>query len=313
MILSVSRRTDVPNYYSDWFYRRIKEGFLYVRNPINAHQVSRIELSPKVVDCMVFWTKNPANMLEKLDCLKDYTYYFQFTITGYGRDIEPGLPGKRETLIPTFRTLSQKIGKERVIWRYDPIFISQRYTAEYHVKAFAEIARSLANDTKKVVISFGDFYEKTRRNLKECGIRQMKREEMFALAGQMATIASEYGLAIETCAEQIALESVGISHGSCVDQQFMEQLLGCALTGKKDKSQRQECGCLESIDVGTYDTCPSGCKYCYANQSSGAVKERLKFWDEESPLLCGHLSADDRLTVRKVKSLKDTQLSFFSS
>ena len=120
----------MPNYYSDWFYRRIKEGFLYVRNPINAHQVSRIELSPKVVDCMVFWTKNPANMLEKLDCLKDYTYYFQFTLTGYGRDIEPGLPGKRETLIPTFRTLSQKIGKERVIWRYDPIFISQRYTAD---------------------------------------------------------------------------------------------------------------------------------------------------------------------------------------
>ena len=108
MILSVSRRTDIPNYYSDWFVNRIKEGFLYVRNPMNAHQISKIDLSPDVVDCIVFWTKNPANMLEKLEYLKDYIYYFQFTLTGYGKDIEPNLPDKRIVLIPTFRTLSKK-------------------------------------------------------------------------------------------------------------------------------------------------------------------------------------------------------------
>ena len=113
MILSVSRRTDVPNYYSDWFVNRIKEGFLYVRNPMNAHQISRIDLSPDVVDCIVFWTKNPANMMEKLECLKDYVYYFQFTLTGYGKDIEPNLPNKREELISTFKALSKKIGKEK--------------------------------------------------------------------------------------------------------------------------------------------------------------------------------------------------------
>ena len=115
MILSVSRRTDVPNYYSDWFVNRIKEGFLYVRNPMNAHQISRIDLSPDIVDCIVFWTKNPANMMENLECLKDYVYYFQFTLTGYGKDIEPNLPNKREELILTFKKLSEKIGKEKVI------------------------------------------------------------------------------------------------------------------------------------------------------------------------------------------------------
>ena len=136
MILSVSRRTDVPNYYSDWFINRLKEGFLYVRNPMNIHQISRINLSPEVIDCIVFWTKNPANMLGKLEYLQDYAYYFQFTLTGYGRDIEPNLPDKRKELIPAFQKLSEKIGKEKVIWRYDPILLSDKYTADYHLRAF---------------------------------------------------------------------------------------------------------------------------------------------------------------------------------
>ena len=140
MILSASRRTDIPNYYSEWFINRIREGFLYVRNPMNPHQISKINLSPDVIDCIVFWTKNPINMLEKLEELKPYMYYFQFTLTGYGRDVEPNLPHKREVLIPTFQRLSEQIGKERVIWRYDPIFLSDRYTVEYHIKAFEELS-----------------------------------------------------------------------------------------------------------------------------------------------------------------------------
>ena len=131
MILSVSRRTDVPNYYSDWFINRIKAGFLYVRNPLNVHQISRIELSPEVIDCIVFWTKNPANMIEKLNDIKEYVYYFQFTLNGYDKDIEPNLPDKRKELIPTFQRLSEKIGKEKLIWRYDPILLNERYTIDY--------------------------------------------------------------------------------------------------------------------------------------------------------------------------------------
>ena len=310
MILSVSRRTDIPNYYSNWFLNRIKEGFLYVRNPMNTHQISRIDLSPDVVDCIVFWTKNPADMIEKLKYLEDYVYYFQFTLAGYGKDMEPNLPNKREELISTFRTLSEKTGKEKVIWRYDPILISDRYTMDYHLKAFEEIASSLADDTDKVVISFVDLYAKTQRNTKELGIRQMTKNEMIRLAAQMAQIASKYHLIIESCAEQIDLQNVGIQHGSCIDKKLIEKLLGCRLLGEKDKNQREACGCLESIEVGAYNTCLNGCKYCYANFNDEKVKENVRLYDQDSPLLCGNIGLEDKITDRKVKSLKDPQLSF---
>ena len=154
MILSVSRRTDIPNYYSEWFVNRIKEGYLYVRNPMNAHQISKIDISPQVVDCIVFWTKNPKNMMSRLSELKGYNYYFQFTITGYGKDVEPNIPDKRTEIIPVFQELSRQIGKEAVIWRCDPIFLSEKYTKEYHLKAFEEIATKLRGYTDKVIISF---------------------------------------------------------------------------------------------------------------------------------------------------------------
>ena len=310
MILSVSRRTDIPNYYSDWFIARIKEGFLYVRNPMNAHQISRIDLSPEVVDCIVFWTKNPANMIEKLEDLKKYMYYFQFTLTGYGRDVEPNLPNKREELIPIFKRLSGKIGKERVIWRYDPILISKRYTMNYHLQAFEEIADNLADYTERVVISFVDFYSKTKRNARGLGIRQITDEEMLEVAGKMAQIASKYNLIIETCAEQINLHEIGIQHGSCIDKKLIERLLGCKLIAKKDKNQRAGCGCFESVEVGTYNTCLSGCKYCYANFNDRRVEDNVKSYNRSSALLCGNITSDDSITERKVKSMKDNQISF---
>lgn len=310
MILSVSRRTDIPNYYSDWFIDRIKEGFLYVRNPMNAHQISKIDLSPEVIDCIVFWTKNPANMIEKLEDLQKYMYYFQFTLTGYGKDVEPNLPNKREELIPTFKRLSEKIGKERVIWRYDPILISKRYTINYHLKAFEEIASSLAAYTEKVVISFVDLYSKTLRNTRELDIRQITNEEMIEVAGEMAQIASKYNLIIETCAEQINLQEAGIQHGSCIDKKLIERLLGCKLIAEKDKNQREACGCFESVEVGAYNTCLNGCKYCYANFNDSKVEDHVKLYNRNSALLCGNISFDDRITERKMKSMKDNQIRF---
>ena len=149
MILSVSRRTDIPNYYSEWFYNRIKEGYLYVRNPMNAHQISKIILSPEVVDCIVFWTKNPEPMFSRLDELDAYQYYFQFTLTGFGNDIECNVPHKKEHMIPVFQKLAKRIGKQKMIWRYDPIIFTDKYTPEYHLKAFRQIAEELKN--QKVV------------------------------------------------------------------------------------------------------------------------------------------------------------------
>lgn len=311
MILSVSRRTDIPSFYSEWFYNRIKEGFLYVRNPMNQHQISRVKLSPEVVDCIVFWTKNPANMLERLDELKEYMYYFQFTLTGYGRDVEEALPDKRGELIPTFQKLSEKIGKQRVIWRYDPILINEKYTREYHLKAFEEIAERLDGYTQRVIISFIDLYAKTQRNTAGLHIENISDEDMRAMAGRIVEIAGKHGLVVESCAESIDLESVGVKHGSCIDKKLIEEIIGCKLIAGKDKNQRAECGCYESVETGLYNTCRNGCKYCYANFSEAAVIENVKAYDPQAPLLCGTIGPNDKITERKVKSLKDMQLSLF--
>ena len=165
MIISASRRTDIPNYYSEWFYNRIKEGFLYVRNPMNFHQVSEIRITPDLVDCIVFWTKNPLPMMDRLEELKAYPYYFQFTLTGYGNDVEINLPDKKTSIIPAFRELAGRIGREKVIWRYDPIFFTGRYTVQYHLKAFRNIAEALSGYTEKCVISFLDIYSKNRKQI----------------------------------------------------------------------------------------------------------------------------------------------------
>lgn len=307
MILSVSRRTDIPNYYSDWFFNRIRAGFLYVRNPMNPHQISRIDLSPEVVDCIVFWTKNPAGMLERLEELKDYSYYFQFTLTGYGRDMEPGLPDKRKVLIPVFQKLSQKVGAKRVIWRYDPILKNEKYTPEYHLKAFEAIAGSLDGYTDRVVISFLDFYAKTRRNMSELQVETISEKEMFWFAEHLVQIAVRHGMEVESCAEAVDLQDAGVKHGSCIDKKRIEEIIGCRLTGGKDRNQRSGCGCFESIETGAYHTCRNGCRYCYANFSDEWVGENVKAYDPASPLLCGMIGPDDRVTERKVRSLKEMQ------
>jgi len=301
MILSVSRRTDIPNYYSDWFYERIKEQFVYVKNPMNPRQVSKINLSSEVVDCIVFWSKNPRPMISRLDELSDYNFFFQFTLTGYGGIIEPNVPKELE-LISTFQNISKLIGSERIIWRYDPIILTDQHTIEYHIKYFKFLASRLNGYTKKVIISFLDSYPKIKRNMREFGMRVLLENEMLELVKHLAQIAKENNLLIETCAEIIDLGSYGVSKGSCIDYKYIENLIGQKLTSTKDKYQREACGCTESIDIGTYNTCYSGCKYCYANYRNAELKEN-NIHDPNSPLLYGRLDETDKITERKVKSL----------
>lgn len=309
MILSASRRTDIPNYYSEWLARRFRAGFLCVRNPMNFRRVSRITLNPNVIDCIVFWTKNPAPMLPYLDEYRRYMYYFQFTLTGYGKDIEPGLPDKRRILIPAFCELADRIGRDRVIWRYDPIFLSDHYTLDYHVKAFTRIAEALAGRTRRVVISFLDDYEKTKRNMKGINIQGLTKEKMWRLAHSFAVIAGRYGMEIQTCAEKIDLSEYGITHGACIDREYIEHLLGCRLRAGKDHGQRPECRCMESVEIGSYHTCRNGCRYCYANFSDGRVQARIRDFDVDSPILCGKMEPENRITERKMKTLRENQMT----
>ncbi|MGE5495123.1 MAG: DUF1848 domain-containing protein [Burkholderiales bacterium] len=305
MIISASRRTDIPAYFSDWFYNRIKAGEVLVRNPLYTRQVSRINLSPEVVDCIVFWTKNPKPMLERLDELKDYHFYFQFTLNSYGNDVEANLP-KRE-IIDTFRTLSDKIGKERVIWRYDPIFINEKYTIDCHEESFNKIADALKGYTEKCIISFIDFYNNIKSNIKNLGIIELDNIEKRKIAEKLSKVAFSYGLKMDTCAENIKLADLGITHARCIDDSLISRITGCPLKAEKDKNQRLACGCVASIDIGLYNTCRNGCKYCYANHNQNTVKSNYRKYDKNSPLLCSRIEETDKIYERHVESLKQKQ------
>lgn len=311
MIISVSRRTDIPAFYADWFYNRLRAGYVLVRNPMNLHSVSKVRLTADVVDAFVFWTKNPLPMARRLDELAAYSYYFQFTLTGYEADIEPGVPDKRRVLVPAFKDLAVRIGKKRVIWRYDPIFFSVKYTSEYHLMCFEALAAELHNSTERCVISFMDSYRNTKRNAQQLGAIEIGSEELYAFAGQLAKIAAKYGLKLQTCAESMDLMALGITPSACIDKALLEDIAGFKLDVKKDTNQRAECCCAASIDIGAYNTCPGGCLYCYANYNAPLVQTNIAAHDKTSPLLFGTLTAQDVVTERKMKSCKIIENSLF--
>lgn len=308
MIISASRRTDIPTYYSKWFFNRIKEQYVLVRNPMNARQISKISLDPDVVDGIVFWTKNPIPMLDKLDMLQNYMYYFQFTLNSYGQDVEPHVPSKQNHIVPAFQKLSDLIGPERVIWRYDPIFFNEKYSSEYHVRYFEKLAKILHPYTKKCTISFIDLYRNTQKNIDGLKLQSISIEQQKQLAQNLSEIAHGYGLKMDTCAEGIELEPYGIQHARCIDDRLLGKLLNCPLKVGKDKNQRLECGCIESLDIGAYNTCRNGCLYCYANYSQKSVATNSTRHNPESALIFGEVGPEDKIIERKMQSFKSMQL-----
>jgi hypothetical protein len=310
MIISASRRTDIPAFYSQWLFNRLNQGFVMVRNPMNPQLVSKISLNPQLIDCIVFWTKNPGNMMNQLDQLKGYHYYFLFTITSYGPGLEKQVPPKDE-VIETFIELSRKIGKERVTWRYDPILITDIIDEEYHYQHFDRIAGKLHNYTERCIISFLDMYKKCERNLKGFNIKELDPGEMVRLAGRLNQVAESYNIEMVTCAEEIDLSAPGINHGKCIDDRLISRITGDQLDVKKDKHQRKTCCCVESIDIGAYNTCSHICLYCYANSDARIVQKNMARHHWESPLLLGKLSPGDKIVERKIESFKKVQRDLF--
>lgn len=337
MILSVSRRTDIPAFYTEWFMNRIREQFVYVRNPFNTKLISNIPLTPNNIDCIVFWTKNSKPIhkyLDELDNLgyKD-KYYFQFTITPYEKHIEPGL--YKKDILDTFKELSDKIGKKRVILRYDPIFFNDKYIIDYHIKKFDSLCSKLKDHTEKVVISFLDGYNKIASNIKDLGITEIlsgkednkiikakdktdiadtlinekDKEFVYPIAEKFAEIGEKNSLEIESCAEKIDLEEYGIKHGKCIDDRLIEEVTHkkFAETQKKD-GQRNFCGCIKYIDIGEFNTCKHGCLYCYANINKNKVKEQSKKHNEKSPILIGN-AKEMETTKRKEEDTKSIMIS----
>ena len=266
MILSVSRRTDIPAFYSNWFYNKLKEGFVQVRNPFNRHQIRKVPLNKEAIDGLVFWTKNPEPMLPRLPELKNYVYYFQFSLNPYSQQIEPYVPPKK-IIIETFKRLSDLIGRERMIWRYDPILLTDDIHTDYHLKYFEVIASKLKTYASTCVISFVDSYKKTEKAMRKIKGRELVEDEITTLAKPLAEIARANDFTLQTCAEKYDLDPCGIQHGSCIDKKLIETLTGTKIQVSKDKNQRATCGCVQSVDIGEYNTCKHGCAYCYANRS----------------------------------------------
>lgn len=306
MILSVSRRTDIPAFYAEWFMNRLRDGCVFVRNPMNYHQVSHVSLDPKVIDCIVFWTKNAAPLLPYLDEIRArYPFYFQYTLNAYDHDIEAAVVSLQQKL-NTFTALSDKIGAGKVIWRYDPVLITDRYSVDWHIAQFETISNALLGKTTTCVFSFIDIYDKIKKNTKACGIRTCTEEEMKRIAAVFSAISKAHGIRLRTCAETIDLKKYSIEHGCCIDGELISEITGWNIKAKKDPNQRSECGCLESIDIGQYNTCRHGCRYCYANFNPQSVVTFSKQYDPASPLLIGRLEAGDKVTDRKMRTLKDS-------
>ncbi len=304
MIINTGQRTDIPAFYAEWFKNRLEAGFVCVRNPYNPNQVSRYRLYPSVLDGIGFSTKNPAPMFPYMELLKDYGQYWFVTITPYGRDIEPNVPDKHR-LLSDFRRLSDTVGVRSVGWRYDPIFLSDRYSKEYHLRAFSEIAAALDGYTKTVVISFIDLYPKVRRNFPEA--REVAKEDRIALGRELIAIASEHGMTVRPCAEGNELSAYGADTSGCMRISDYEKVIGRRLLAPKRKGARAECACYLGCDIGAYNTCRHLCRYCYANAEPRIVLAQSRLHDPESPFLIGTYRDGDTVTDVPQKSWIDPQ------
>lgn len=240
--------------------------------------------------------------LKELDEM-GYRYYFQMTITDYEEDLEPQAPSTAEAMA-TFLLLSERLGKERMDWRFDPLILTDKYTVSYHLEQFEMMCEWLHKSTDRCILSFVDAY-------KESPFLEMEQEDMLELGEGLGKIAKKYKLPLYTCSEKIDLMPYGIRHGACIDKDKIYELIGYKLDVKKDAGQRKECGCVESIDIGVYDTCTHGCRYCYAVNSQESAKKKRQRHDPESPLLVGQLQGDEIITDKEVTTSRDNQISLF--
>ena len=290
-LVSVSRRTDIPAFYGDWFINRLKAGFCLVRNPFRRDQVRRIELTPQAVDGLIFWTRRPAPFFKHLDLLRPFPFYFQMTLTAMPRPLEPHLPPEEE-LVKQFLALSQRIGPERLVWRFDPLVVTPLTPPEEIKDRFKRLSRSLAGRTGRVVISLVHLYPKVRRRMgssAELKPMDLKSEPALArdLLGRLGEFGRRSGLKMTICASEEDFGSLGFSPGRCIDPAIINRAYGLDLDPPRDRGQRPACGCAESIDIGAYDSCLHGCVYCYANRSRRAAGMGFERHDPEGGELIG--------------------------
>lgn len=300
MIISASRRTDIPAAYMEWFTNRLKEGLVLVRNPMQKNMVSKISLQKEDVDAIVFWTKFPAQFLLHEPALRDYPFYMHYTLNGYDKEIEPGLPNLAKN-IDLFKSIADRIGRDRLIWRYSPVLVNAENTLQTHFSRFREIAQQLNGATFRVMISFIDVYDKIKVSMQKLGIKELLPEQKTALLTGFKKIAQENHIELQLCSEAMPASNLEIASGSCIDKTLIEKLCGYRINTSKDKGQRPECLCAQSVDIGAYNTCPLGCAYCYANVQAQSALKNAENHDAQSPLLFGALQEGDTVREKEAK------------
>lgn len=294
MILNVSGRTDIVAFYSKWFLNRLKEGYVDVRNPFNPNLVSRIDFDD--VDLILFCTKNPIPIVDKLGDIK-IPYIFHVTITPYKDDIEPNLPSKSK-IIEAVKKISTRVGIDNIYVRYDPIFISEKYNIEYHIKAFTKLCSLLKCYVKTIIVSFIDNYKNVRKNLPYLKYRSFTEEDYKLIGENFSKIAKDNNMVIQTCFEERNLTEYGFIKDECMSKELAFKLTG--KTYKKWQARKgNACNCVELVDIGVYNSCNHLCKYCYANYDESKVKENINNHDINSSLLIGHINSDDIIKPRK--------------
>ncbi|MBD5583555.1 MAG: DUF1848 domain-containing protein, partial [Clostridia bacterium] len=270
MILNTGARTDTVQYYSEWLLNRFAEGYVLTRNPLFPNKVTRYELSPEKIDLVMFCSKNYAPILPRLKEITDkYCTYFHYTITAYGRDVEPNVPDI-DTSIDTLIKLSSIVGKGRIAWRYDPVLLTEKYTVEKHFETFEYMAKRLAPHIDRCIFSFVETYKKLQRNMPE--LIPLTEADKLRLAEGLGAIAKKYGILIQTCGTNGDYTQYGINASGCATLEILGKANSCEFKELKHKGLREGCHCIESRDVGAYDTCPNGCRYCYANNDMARVK-----------------------------------------
>ncbi len=309
MIISASRRTDIPAFYTPWLMNRLRAGFCTVPNPFNPQQVARISLKPADVDALLLVSRNPHPLLQHLDELDrmGYNYYFQYTLIGNPRLIDPHTP-PAEAGVRIFREFASHVGPQRMVWRYDPVVLSDITPPAFHVENFRKIAQALAGSTELCIFSIMDLYSKARGRLAEMSrsgarLLQPYRPEnlLETFVPAIVNAAAEVGITIQSCAEELDLERYGVQSGACIDAAYIQKTFGVSVGSVKDPFMRKACNCARSRDVGMYDGCLFGCPYCYATSSFERAWQNYRTHDPLSPSLFGWFEAPE-----------DPQLSLFS-
>ena len=313
MILSVGMRTDIIGFYLEWFLNRVNDGYVLVRNPYNMHHISHYEITPEVIDLLMYCTKNPRPLVNHLKSnpnskLWNFRSLYHVTITPYENDLEQSVP-KITYVIQAVRELSEIVGKNKVVWRYDPICLTEKYTVEYHYEQFDRMASLLSGFVEVCIISFVDFYERTKRNAPFLNVISKGEQEKMVI--QLNEIAKKYNMELRLCAEDLDFDKLGVSKLGCLELSDLERIYDIRLKDIKETFPREQCRCLPARDIGAYNSCPHGCLYCYANEDKEVVIRNGKLHNPNSPLLLGELEEEDVVYHSRQESYLDKELRLF--